>query len=230
MGTKNKIMPALIALLILVIFNVVALALPFTRDNSFWVGYGFAMAAIILFAGVAFYVGGQKTLKSKIFGLPLIFIVGGYFGVQLVVGLIEMTINTNNVRYQLIINVILLAICLIGLIGTQMGREAIQGVDEAVQQKVFYIKSLQADVDGLQGQATDASLRKELKDLSETIRFSDPMSSPQLAALENKIEVKVAQLSANVEAQNTDAAKSDIAETQRLFAERNQKCKLLKSA
>jgi hypothetical protein len=71
-------------------------------------------------------------------------------------------------------------------------------------------------------------MKKTLKDLAETIRYSDPMSSPQLAAIENKIEAKAAALAEIVEKTDVDGAKTACNELQLLFADRNRKCKILK--
>jgi hypothetical protein len=54
------------------------------------------------------------------------------------------------------------------------------------------------------------------------------MSSPQLAAIENKIEAKVSVLTEAVEKANNEAIKALCNELQQLFAERNRKCKILK--
>jgi hypothetical protein len=71
-------------------------------------------------------------------------------------------------------------------------------------------------------------MKKTLKDLAETIRYSDPMSSPQLAAIENKIEAKAAALADIVGKADADGAKTACNELQMLFADRNRKCKILK--
>jgi len=90
------------------------------------------------------------------------------------------------------------------------------------------IKSLRVDAEGLVGKTSDATLKKTLKGLAETIRYSDPMSSPQLAAIENKIEAKTAALSEAVENAEDESSKALCNELQQLFAERNRKCKILK--
>jgi hypothetical protein len=71
-------------------------------------------------------------------------------------------------------------------------------------------------------------MKKTLKELAEAIRYSDPMSSPQLAAIENKIEAKAAALGEAVEKTDGDSIKTLCNELQQLFAERNRKCKILK--
>ena len=68
----------------------------------------------------------------------------------------------------------------------------------------------------------DADTKKALEQLAEKIRFSDPMSSEQLLALESSIASKV-------EALKTAANKMElISELNSLLIERNKKCKLLK--
>ena len=125
------------------------------------------------------------------------------------------------------LNTILLGACLIGLIAVEITREEIERIDGKVKEKVFYIKFLQTDVEGMAARAADESLKKVLKDLAETIRYSDPMSSPQLAAIENKIEARAAVLAEAFE--NAEGGVSKLCnELQQLFAERNRKCKILK--
>jgi hypothetical protein len=54
------------------------------------------------------------------------------------------------------------------------------------------------------------------------------MSSPQLAAMENKIEAKVSGLTEAVEKVDSEAINAFCNDLQQLFAERNRKCKILK--
>jgi len=152
-----------------------------------------------------------------------------YLVIQVIVGLIEMGLDFIPIPFQygIALNTVLLGACLIGLITVEASKEEIERIDAQVKEKVFYIKSLQADVESLAGKASD-DMKKVLKDLAETIRYSDPMSSPQLAAIENKIEAKAAVLTEAVDNANGDAIKALCNELQQLFAERSRKCKVLK--
>jgi hypothetical protein len=67
-----------------------------------------------------------------------------------------------------------------------------------------------------------------LKGLIDTIRFSDPVSSPSLASIENKINDKISSLRSNVENNVVGTAISLCGELEQLFAERNRACKLSK--
>ena len=90
------------------------------------------------------------------------------------------------------------------------------------RKKVFYIRELQADVELLADNESDAAVKTVLTHLAEKIRFSDPMSNEQLADLENKISVKVMELKTAVNKVEI------ITELTSLLDERNKKCKNLK--
>jgi hypothetical protein len=92
----------------------------------------------------------------------------------------------------------------------------------------MYIKSLQAGVEEIYARASDEHLKKSLKDLADTIRYSDPLSAPQLSAIEDEIAAKVTMLGERAASGDTAKAAELCDELQRLMAERNMKCKALK--
>ncbi|HZK34134.1 MAG TPA: hypothetical protein VFD33_02335 [Bacillota bacterium] len=224
--TKNKRMSLIAVFTLLVVYNVVAFVIPFDRHGGFWTGYSFSMLAILITAAGAFYALGQEGMKSKFYGLPLVSVVWIYLTTQLVAGFIQMSIPEIPFRYGIVVNVLLLGACLIGLITVNISKEEIERLDDKVKEKVFYIKSLLADVEGLEARASDESNKKDLKELVETIRYSDPMSSPQLASIENEIEVKVTALVDS--GADVGVTRAICNELQQLFAQRNRKCRLLK--
>ena len=84
----------------------------------------------------------------------------------------------------IVVCALILGISAICLIGTETGREEINRVEEKVEKKVFYIKSLQVDIEMLASAERDADTKAALTKLAEKIRFSDPMSNEVLADLE----------------------------------------------
>ena len=228
--TKNKRLSLFAVLIILVVYNVVVFVLPFIRGGWFWTAYSFSMLAILITARVIFYVFGREELKSRFYGIPLVSVAWRYLIIQLIAGLAQMALGFTLIPFQygIALNTILLGACLIGLIVVNISKERIERTDEKIKEKVFFIKSLQVDVECLIDKVSNDSVKKVLKDLAETIKYSDPMSSPQLAAIENKIEAKVAVLAESVEKMDSDAIKALCDELQLLFFERNRKCKILK--
>jgi len=224
---KNKSMSLTVALIIVAIFNLVVFVIPFNRGGGFWSGYTFSMLAIVLTVLVSAYAFKHEGIKSKIYGLPLISLVWRYLIIQLILGLMQMFLDFIPVPFQygLVVNAILLGLCLIWLIAVETGKDEIIRIDEKVKEKTFYIKSLQIDVEGLAERTSDEPSKKARKDLAETIRYSDPMSNPQLATIENKIEIGIANL-----CKTTDSTgiMNYCNELQQLLAERNRKCKVFK--
>ncbi len=226
--SKNKRLSLLAACIILALFHVVAFVIPFVRGKLFWTGYGFSTLAILLTVCVSFYALGHEGLKSKFYGWPLLSLAWRYATVQLIAGLLEMAVPSVPFPLALVFNTVLLAGCLIGLIGTGISKNEIERIDEKIMAKVFYIKSLQADVEALISKCTDHTGKTAVKELAEALRYSDPISSPFLAAIEQDITAKVAELAVIAGSLDSSEIKNMCHEIQQLITERNQNCKLLK--
>jgi len=226
--SKNKGLSLVITFIIFAVYNIIAFLLPNGKGGMFWTGYGFSMAAILLTAGVGFYTLERKGLKSKVYGVSLLTLVWSYLIAQLIIGLLEMALPSIPFQYGIILNAILLGGCLIGLIAADIAIDEVERIDENVKKKVSYIKSLQTDIESLIGKNKDEAAKKALKDLAEAIRYSDPMSSSQLSAIENEIKVKAAGITDAAASADSSAIVSICGEMQQLVAERNRTCKTLK--
>ena len=227
---KHPFAALAVLFIVIAVYNVVVFIIPFTKGNGFWTGYGFTMLAMLLTAGVGFFTFNREDLRSRVYGIPILSLAWRYLIIQLIIGLVQMRLDYFQIPFQygFAVNTVLLGAFLIGLITINVAKEEIERIDKKIKEITFYVKSLQVDVESLVNKATDESVKKALKDLAETIRYSDPMSSPQLAAIENKIEAKATALAETVENANDDASKVLCNELQQLFAERNRKCKILK--
>ena len=117
---------------------------------------------------------------------------------------------------------LVLGISVICLISADVARDEINRVEEKVNQKVFYIRELQADVEMLAEQEQNPEIKTSLTKLAEKIRYSDPMSNVALADLEARIREKVTAL------RTADHKLEIIAELDLLLVERNRKAKILK--
>lgn len=225
---KNKRLFITMIFIVLAVFNIIAFLLPLEREGMFWTGYGFSMVAFLLTSMVGFYALGREGLKSKVYRCPLIFLVWSYLLVQLVIGILEMIFVFVPYQYGIVLNSILLCVCLIGVLASEISNEEVERIDKKIKEKVLYIKTLQTDIEDMTGRVADEAAKKMLSDLSEAIRYSDPMSSQQLATIENKIKTKVTDLSDAVVAANVSIIKIICEEIQQLIAERNRKCKAIK--
>ena len=226
---KIKIMAYAILIILLIVFNVVMFAVPVERTFVFWLSYGFTIVAFLLQIGVC-TVAFRKayTMKSKFLGYPIFHIGFGYLLIQLIACAVFTALSVVAPMWvALIVYVMLLGLTLICLITVDIARDEITRIEERVKSKVFYIKSLQTSIEILFEKATSEPLKSKLRTLTDTVKYSDPISNETLTTLENDIEDKVIELEKAVIV-NNELAVSLIDELNLLLVERNKKCKLLK--
>ena len=220
---KNSVIAYAVLTIAFVLFNVIAFAVPTAKTATFWIAYAFtviAFASQIAIWKVAF--NGTNTLKSKFLGIPLIPVGIAYWIIQIIAFVVFMALPLTASWIAVVVCALILGISAICLIGTETGREEINRVEEKVEKKVFYIKSLQIDIEMLASAERDADTKAALTKLAEKIRFSDPMSNEALAELETEISAKVKEL-------KTAENKAEIITVlDSLIVERNKKAKLLK--
>lgn len=220
---KNSVMAYVVLAISFTLFNVIAFVIPTAKTATFWIAYAFtviAFASQIAIWKVAF--NGANTLKSKFLGIPLIPVGITYWIIQIIAFVVFMALPLTASWIAVVVCALILGISAICLIGTEIGREEISRVEEKVEKKVFYIKSLQVDIEMLSSTESDVDTKAALIKLAEKIRFSDPMSNEALAELEAEISAKVKEL-------KTAENKAEIITVlDSLIVERNKKAKLLK--
>ena len=167
-------------------------------------------------------LGRAEPLKSKFLGFPIVHIGIVYLVVQVIAFAVFLFIPTLPVWSAVVACAAIAGVFAVCLITSDVGRSEIERVSAKAQEKTFYIKQLQVDVELLAGAETDTATKSALTRLAEKIRYSDPMSDGQLADIEDRITVKFAELKSA-----TDKVKI-IAELNLLLDERNKTIKILK--
>ena len=220
---KNKGMAYASLAIAFVLFNVVAFIIPSVKASAFWVAYVFTDIAFVLQIAIwesAF--NDTKILRSKFLGISLISVGLIYLIIQIIAFAIFMALPLTASWSAFVSCTLILGLSAICLIGTEVAKEEINRIEEKVEKKVFYIKSLQVDVEMLAGTETDTATKSALMQLAERIRYSDPMSDEQLTDIERQITEEITKLKSS-----TDKAKI-INELNSLLDERNKKSKILK--
>lgn len=214
---------------VFVLFNFIVLFLVENKTPVFWVTYGFSVIAFLLLAANSFLaLKRATTLNDIFFGLPLDIISGLYLSVQIASMLLFNLIPNMNIRWVVVLEVIILACYLILSMSALLAKNVVVDIDHRQKEKVFYIKSLDAEIEGLVIRVTDLKFKKQLLDLQEVVRYSDPMSDDSLCILEQKIEAKASAMAEAIETGNLESAAALCQEIHLLFLDRNRKCKLLK--
>lgn len=220
---KNSSKGYLILGILFILVSVIAFAVPAAKTAAFWISYGFtviAFAAQLIIWKAA--LGRSESLKSKFLGFPVVHIGIVYLIVQVIALAVFLFIPTLPIWSAVVVCAVVAGVSAVCMIASDVGRSEIERVSAKVQEKTFYIKQLQADVELLAGAETDTAAKLALTQLAEKIRYSDPMSDEQVADIEDRIAAKIAEMKSS-----TDKVKI-INELNSLLDERNKKCKLLK--
>ena len=209
--------------ILFVLVSIIAFAVPTVKTATFWITYVFTAAAFAAQIGIwKTALGKEETLKSKFLGFPVVHIGIVYAVIQVIAFAVFMFVPTLPAWSAIVVCSIIASVSAACMISADAGRNEIERVEAKIQKKVFYIRELQADIELLADNETDATVKIALSQLTEKIRFSDPVSNEQLADLENKISTKV------IELKTTSKKTEIITEINSLLDERNKKCKVLK--
>jgi len=220
---KNSTKGYVILGVLFALVSIIAFAVPTAKTATFWIAYAFTTAAFAVQIGIwRTALGKAETLNSKFLGFPVVHIGIVYAVLQVIAFAVFMFVPTLPAWSAIVVCSIIVGVSAVCMISADAGRNEIERVEAKVQKKIFYIRELQADVELLADNESDAAAKTALTQLAEKIRFSDFMSNEQLADLENKISIKAAEL-------KTASSKLEIiTELNSLLDERNKKCKILK--
>ena len=220
---KNSTKGYVILGILFALISIIAFAVPTVKTATFWIAYVFTAAAFAAQIGIwKTALGKEGTLKSKFLGFPVVHIGIVYAIIQTVAFAVSLFVPTLPVWSAIVVCSVIAGISAVCMISVDAGRNEIERVEAKVQNKVFYIRELQADIELLADNETNADVKTALTQLAEKIRFSDPMSNEQLADLEDKISTKIEEL------KTTSSQLEIITELNSLLDERNKKCKILK--
>ena len=231
---KNSVRWWVVLAVLLVVYNVVAFAVPFPKNAVFFVSWAFtliAIAAQIYVVRSAFYKGESTT--SKFYGFPIAKLGVLYLIVQLALGLVFMTLGfalTVPIWMPLVLYVVLLGAAAAGLISTEATRDEIARQDTKLKKDVSCMRTLQSKAMAMVPLAKDASVRAALEKFAEEIRFSDPVSGAALEAAEADLSACVDDLQQAVLDNDQEAALTLEKRAEMLLSERNRLCKLEKRA
>lgn len=228
---KNAIRWWVVLGVVLVVYNVLAFALPFPKTAVFAVSYLFTTIAIlaqIYVIRTAFYRG--EGVKSKFYGFPIAKLGVIYLAVQLIAGLVFMALGMIvPVWLPLALYVVLLGVAAAGFVAADAVRDEVVRQEVKLEKDVSRMREFQAKGRALVTLNQVSEAARPLEKLAEDLRFSDPVSSEALTEIEDQLAECLAQLQEAVSAQKKEEILSTCQETERILAERNQLCKLSKA-
>lgn len=214
--------------IVLAAFEVIAFVVPFTRGTVFWLGYSFTMIAFGACFVAARCAFRGASPRCRFYGLPLAFVLRAYLIVQLAVGLLCMMLSALPVWVAVVAGLLPLAWFSFGAVALDLTAGRSADIDAATGEKVQYTRRLQHEAERLAAAAKDEDLRRSLRELAEAARYSDPMSSYELANLETAITDTLAQADERLQAGDEPGALVLCEKAKAQLTERNAQCRMLK--
>lgn len=225
---KSWAMTAAIYVIIFAVFNLLVFIISNERNGVFWMSYAFmCLAFIVQIASMLLSLRSLET-ETVFMGIPLASLSFYYFFAAIFVGAVFMFFQNAPFKLALVLQVLILAIYAVVAIMALMSRNVVQGVNDTIKENVQAIRTLTVDVDVFIPQVGDPALKRALKKLSETIRYSDPMSNEAVADIEEQIMQTVNELRVNIENNKNEEAVQSCKDIEVLFLQRNSLLKATK--
>lgn len=218
----------------LALFNVITFVTPHEIDGQskftplFFVAYGLITLFFIAQLVITIMATRANKLTLLFYNISLVQVSFVALGVMLVVGGICMAFPHMLLWVGVIACFVALAVNIVAYAKVAIPVAIISEVDEKVKRQTNYIRMLSADADALASSARGKAYESEVKQVYEAIRYSDPMSIPELEALEEKIANQFELFKNAVKTGESDNVYSLKEGLLSLIAERNAKVKALK--
>lgn len=227
---KNIVRKYLILAILFVVYTIIVFIPPFQKNKVVITAYIFSIIAIlfqVLVSWIAFTNG--TDIKSRFYAFPVINIGRIYLIVQIIASGIFMVLSLW-IHFWLVIVVesIILALAVIGLVTTDAIRDEVVHQDEKIKSNISVMKTLQIQASSLIVQCKDGAVQKQIRAFAEELKYSDPVSSEVTSSIEQNLSTIMIQLYEAI-AENNQNRSASLCETARnLLAERNRLCKLNK--
>lgn len=195
---------------------------------SFWFGYVLITIAFLGQLGCAYFALRDGQLKKTFYRISLL--AASYAGLILsfVFGGLCMLVPVLPYWLGILLCGVVLAFNVIAVVKAAAAIEAVSGIDDKLESHTVFIRTLTADAQGVAALAKSDAVRAECKKVYEVVRYSDPMSSPELSAVEEEISAKFDYFTEAVAEDNAEKAAAAGGELLLKVEERNRKCRLLK--
>ena len=225
---KIWIMTGAIYVIVFAVLNLAIFLLINERNSVFWTSYIFICLAFLVRAVSVMLAYRTLETETVFMGIPLGSLANYYFFAAVFVGVVFMIFQTAPFKLAFLMQILVLAIYSVVAIMALMARNVVQDVSDNVRGSVQSIQTLKADVDIYIPQVTDPELKKALQKLSETIRYSDPMSNAAVADIEGQIMQNMNDLRVRIENNQNQEAVQICRDIEVLFLQRNSLLKATK--
>ena len=229
MNSKTGITSVVAAgVLLALLANVIMFAGPFFHTPTFWVGYVFVWVALgIAIAANAYVVTSARSATSALYRTSISTVSILYLFVAVACSIAFM--GFQGPAWLLIILQVAFAVaCLLSLMGGEVGAQLVEQDDYMTQTQTFNLNALRSQVAAISASAANTPAQDALKHLSESLRYSDPVSSVATTDLENALFDSVNQLYATVKTSDYQQTITICNQMETTLMQRNAICRASK--
>ena len=155
------------------------------------------------------------------------YLVTELIGSAVVVVLEQIGLFALHLSWFIVSQLVVFAFFAVRIIVLSAGKAEIERRGDDVKERGFLLKSLVADLDMIFEKASDEA-KHEIKPVCDALRYSDPMTNPQLAEYDNAVSESIIKLDYAVTNGNNEQVTALCVTLQRQIKERNSRAKLVK--
>lgn len=222
---KGYIYSVTITVVALVAYTIILFLFKQEKGITFWIAYMSALVAVLVAEGMSIRLATSER-RVTFLQIPIYQYCSIYAIAQLMVGMI-LALFVSNVKAVVLIEVLLYAIFLILLFITMQGKELLENMENDMVDSTRFISGLRLEAESLYINAKGTVAEKKLQELSDAIRYSDPVSCVALQQIETELQNAFGILKEKC-SENPETIISEADNVLRILAERNRKCKALK--
>lgn len=214
-----------------VIFHAIMFLLPDAMlkpsEGNFWVIYLTVMASFLGQAYCSSLYAKKENKKERFLYIPVVLISYIALLMTLLLALQALTLQFLPNWFTVIVALLVVAYYAFAVIRTLAAADMVMAIDKKVEQQTDFIRSLTAQAKALE-QSAGAELRPQVKQVYEAIRYSDPMSSAELAGIEAGISGQYESFAKAVRENQAESVECTAQNICNLLKERNELCKQMK--
>lgn len=215
--------------ILLAVFSVIAFVIPFPKSTVFWIAYFCGVIAILFQLYIFKTSFGNTDARSRFYGFPVARLGIYFLVIQLIASISEIALSQFLPTWVVvIINVLILAVALLGSITTETMRDEIAVQDVKLKKSVSNMRELQSLTASLVNQGNDSEVKTALRELAEEFRYSDPLTSDKTSDLEENMHNQLGNLQQALVDGDMAAAKILCTKLLDSLRERNRICSLNK--
>lgn len=218
-----------------IIFNVIIFITPnkilgVTRFDkpAFWIAYALIIVSDIAVFCLSLFFLKEKSKSKTFLQIPLIMVSYLCLGVSVAVSLIFMLIPVIPAWIGGVICLVLTGIYIFAGVSAKSAESIISAIDENIRNQTEFVRSATLVAKSILNRAKTEETTQVVNKVYEALRYSDPMSTAELAEVEGNISKMLNTLKEVVKAEDIIKVNSICSDLLIEIQDRNDLCKTLK--